>query len=185
MVNPHLLVGLKNLKRNKMEDEAFGLIYVLETLLDFAGEDNATTIGISTTDAEKIITLLNQNKIKTITIDGVEYSLTPIEKHSKPIILEQTLKFEVYPQDLGESTWTYAKIMCNELDDGWRLPTKEELHIMYLNKNEIGVFAEACYWSSSEHTNHNGWGQSFFNGSQYSLRKHSSYYVRAVRSLSI
>jgi hypothetical protein len=60
MVNPHLLVGLKNLKRNKMEDEAFGLIYVLETLLDFAGEDNATIISISTTDAVKIIKLLKQ-----------------------------------------------------------------------------------------------------------------------------
>ena len=43
-----------------MEAEAFGLIYVLETLLDFAGEDNATSISISTTDAEKIIKLLKQ-----------------------------------------------------------------------------------------------------------------------------
>ena len=45
-----------------MEDEAFGLIYVLETLLDFAGEDKATNISISTTDAEKIIKLLKQIK---------------------------------------------------------------------------------------------------------------------------
>ena len=43
-------------------DEAFGLIYVLETLLDFAGEDNATSINISTTDAVKIIKLLKQVK---------------------------------------------------------------------------------------------------------------------------
>ena len=43
-------------------DEAFGIIYVLETLLDFAGEDNATSISISTTDAEKIIKLLKQIK---------------------------------------------------------------------------------------------------------------------------
>ena len=41
-------------------EEAFGIIYVLETLLDFAGEDNATSISISTTDAEKIIKLLKQ-----------------------------------------------------------------------------------------------------------------------------
>ena len=41
-------------------DEAFGIIYVLETLLDFAGEDNATSISISTTDTEKIIKLLKQ-----------------------------------------------------------------------------------------------------------------------------
>ena len=41
-------------------DEAFGIIYILETLLDFAGEDNATSISISTTDAVKIIKLLKQ-----------------------------------------------------------------------------------------------------------------------------
>jgi hypothetical protein len=43
-------------------DESFGLIYVLETLLDFAGEDNATSISISTIDAVKIIKLLKQIK---------------------------------------------------------------------------------------------------------------------------
>ena len=53
---------MKNLKRNKMEAEAFGIIYTLETLLDFAGEDNATSISISTTDAVKIIKLLKQSE---------------------------------------------------------------------------------------------------------------------------
>ena len=45
-----------------MEAEAFGIIYTLETLLDFAGEDNATSISISTTDAVKIIKLLKQSE---------------------------------------------------------------------------------------------------------------------------
>ena len=58
----HKQNGLNNLKRNKMDEEAFGIIYVLETLLDFAGEDNATSISISTTDAVKIIKLLKQIK---------------------------------------------------------------------------------------------------------------------------
>ena len=47
-------------QQERMYSEAFGIIYVLETLLDFAGEDNATSISISTTDAEKIIKLLKQ-----------------------------------------------------------------------------------------------------------------------------
>ena len=45
-----------------METEAFGIIYVLETLLDFAGEAKEDSINISTTDAEKIIKLLKQIK---------------------------------------------------------------------------------------------------------------------------
>ena len=44
------------------DDEAFGLIYILETLLDFAGEDKEDSISISTTDAKKIIKLLKQVK---------------------------------------------------------------------------------------------------------------------------
>lgn len=43
-----------------MKQETFGIIYVLETLLDFAGEDNATSISISTIDAVKIIKVLKQ-----------------------------------------------------------------------------------------------------------------------------
>lgn len=123
--------------------------------------------------------------MKTITIDGVEYNLTPIEKQPKPIILEQTLKFEVYPQDLGVSTWNYAKIMCNELDDGWRLPTREELHLIWLNRDIIGGFATSYYWSSNEHTSNYAWGQDFYYGSQDNDGKGNAFYVRAVRSLSI
>jgi hypothetical protein len=49
-------------EKSYSKDEAFGIVYVLETLLDFAGEDNATSISINTTDAVKIIKLLKQIK---------------------------------------------------------------------------------------------------------------------------
>ena len=121
--------------------------------------------------------------MKTITIDGVEYNLTPIEKQPKPIILEQTLKFEVYPEDLGKYTWNYAKIVCDELGDGWRLPTREELHLMWLNKDDS--FAAANYWSSSEVNNNFAWIQYFYNGVQLNYSKDYANYVRAVRALTI
>lgn len=121
--------------------------------------------------------------MKTITIDGVEYNLTPIEKQPKPIILEQTLKFEVYPEDLGEHNWKDAKKVCEDLGDGWRLPTREELHVMWLNKDSIGGFAAAYYWSSSEYFNYFAWNQYFFDGYQYYFIKDYTNYVRAVRAL--
>lgn len=123
--------------------------------------------------------------MKTITIDGVEYNLTPIEKQSKPIILEQHLNFEVYPEDLGEHTWKNAKKVCEDLGDGWRLPTREELHLMWVNKDSIGGFAAAYYWSSSEYSNDNAWIQFFYNGGQYNYGKNYANYVRAVRDLTI
>ena len=120
-----------------------------------------------------------------MTIDGVEYNLTPIETKSKPIILEQHLKFEVYPKDLGEHNWKDAKKVCEDLGDGWRLPTREELHLMWVNRESIGGFAAAYYCSSSEDYNSNAWGQYFHNGSQYNNLKNFTNYVRAVRALSI
>lgn len=117
--------------------------------------------------------------MKTITIDGVEYSLTPIEKKTNKV-LEQHLKFEVYPEDLGEFTWEDAKEACAALGEGWRLPTREELHLMWLNKDDS--YTAAFYWSSSEYTNYNAWYQSFYSGTQYNDLKDATYYVRAVRA---
>lgn len=120
-----------------------------------------------------------------MTIDGVEYNLTPIETKSKPIILKQTLEFEVYSKDLGEHKWKDAKKVCEDLGDGWRLPTREELHLMYIYKDKIGNFAAAYYWSSSENFSNYAWGQNFSSGGQYYNNEPNTYYVRAVRALSI
>lgn len=120
--------------------------------------------------------------MKTITIDGVEYSLTPIQK-TECITLEQHLKLEVHPKDLGEHKWEDAKKVCEDLGDGWRLPTREELHLMWLNKDSIGSFADAYYWSSSESNYNYAWVQGFNFGSQYAYDESNSYYVRAVRTV--
>ena len=126
--------------------------------------------------------------MKTITIDGVEYNLTPIKKtkkKQKPIILEQTLKFEVYPENLSKHNWKNAKKVCEDLGDGWRLPTREELHLMWLHRETIGGFGVAYYWSSSEYYNFSAWNQHFYSGNQSNYSKTDAYYVRAVRALSI
>jgi len=120
--------------------------------------------------------------MKTITIDGVEYSLTPVKKETYKV-LEQHLKFEVYPKDLGQHNWEDAKKICEDLGDGWRLPTREELHLMWLNKDDS--FAAAYYWSSSENSSNGAWNQNFDNGSQDAIIKNYPNYVRAVRALTI
>ena len=120
--------------------------------------------------------------MKTTTINGVKYSLTPVKKETYKI-LEQHLKFEVYPKDLGKLTWEDAKKACAALGDGWRLPTREELHLMWLNKDDS--FAAAVYWSSSEININFAWLQSFNNGNHANSLKNLTYYVRAVRALTI
>ena len=113
----------------------------------------------------------------------IEHEIEKKYSQPKPIILEQ-LKFEVYPEDLGKHSWEDAKKVCEDLGDGWRLPTREELLLMYLNKNEIGGFVDASYWSSSEKDNEIAWFQNFLSGNQYSNYKYVTNYVRAVRSIN-
>jgi hypothetical protein len=43
-----------------------------------------------------------------------------------------------------------AKAACANMGSGWRLPTNNELKIMYQNKNKIGGFKNDTYWSGSE-----------------------------------
>jgi hypothetical protein len=65
----------------------------------------------------------------------------------------------------------------------WRLPTKEELNLMYenLHKKGIGGFAADYYWSSSGTDASNVWTQDFYDGHQYGCSKGNTLRVRAVR----
>ena len=125
--------------------------------------------------------------MKNIVIDGVEY--TPIIKEDEamvePIVLLKTLTlhFEVYPTDLEEMTWDQAKAACANLSNGWRLPTKDELNLIYENKDRVGGFADDYYWSSTEGNNNYAWKQSFYNGKQYYYYKYNVCNVRAVRAI--
>ena len=51
--------------------------------------------------------------------------------------------------------WKEAKTACSELGDGWRLPTYEELELIYKNQHKIGNFIDNVYWAS-EPGDHNG-----------------------------
>ena len=90
---------------------------------------------------------------------------------------------EVMAEKLEEKmTWYEAKKACADLGGGWRLPTKDELDMMYENKDKIGGFANFSYWSSTEYANNDAWVQVFNNGSQFYYFKNFGSYVRAVRA---
>jgi hypothetical protein len=56
---------------------------------------------------------------------------------------------EVKRQD-EESLMTWHEAMKG-FGDGWRLPTKDELNLLYQHKDVVGAFANGgFYWSSSE-----------------------------------
>ena len=86
----------------------------------------------------------------------------------------------VFPKQMN---WGDAKRACKRLGSGWRLPTKDELTIMYQNKDKIGGFATRVYWSSTVSGINFAWLQDFGLGGQLSFYKGNTVYVRAVRSL--
>ena len=83
-----------------------------------------------------------------------------------------------FPEDIN---WDDAGKACKALGDGWRLPTKDELNLMYLNKDRIGGFANNNYWSSKVYLNDFAWLQFFYNGFQDVSVKGNLNFVRAVR----
>jgi hypothetical protein len=88
----------------------------------------------------------------------------------------------------GCATAGIAARLCGDLVQGgysdWYLPSKDELNIIYLNKDTIGGFTEGePFWTSTEYSANEAWNQYFFNGDQSTFFKSSSTYrVRAIRS---
>jgi hypothetical protein len=82
--------------------------------------------------------------------------------------------------------WDSAFTVCNLLGDGWRLPNRLELHLLYKNKDKIGGFVHIFYWSSSLSTNNydfdEAWSQNFISRFQSTYLKEANCHVRAVRT---
>ena len=114
-------------------------------------------------------------------------------------------KIEVAEHDFqNEMNFEKAKIACASLGDGWRLPTKEELNLLFKKRGEIGGFVKASYLSSSAfyggaNTKSNGvgdcsvngvkvkivWYQAFYHeGSQLTGCTAEEFYVRAVKTIN-
>ena len=64
----------------------------------------------------------------------------------------------------------------------WYLPSKDELHQMYLQRSGIGGFSSSDYWSSSSPISSDAWVQNFGNGYQSRGTKGYANYVRPVRA---
>lgn len=82
--------------------------------------------------------------------------------------------------------WRDARKACANLGPGWRLPTKDELDIMYQSKDKVGGFASDGYWSSSgEFDGVFVWHQNFVYGLllEFFKGKHPTFSVRAVRDV--
>ena len=95
--------------------------------------------------------------------------------------------FFVWHEDLGAMRWDDAVAACEALGDGWHLPTKDELNLLYQNKEKfVGLITNSLYWSSTEYgtSSSYAWRQRFIYGSQDYFSKNGFNHVRAVRDFN-
>ena len=73
-------------------------------------------------------------------------------------------------EDLGLYAWGGGAYACRQLSlngfDDWRLPTKNELNLMYKNHKILDLSEECCldYWSTTEYNRKLAWGQDVRDG---------------------
>ncbi len=80
-----------------------------------------------------------------------------------------------------QMTWEEANNACNSLGDGWRLPTEDELILIFQNKRDVGAFDDKQWlWSSTEDAYGDVFVQ-YYSGGQSYLKKDLRFNVRAVR----
>lgn len=91
--------------------------------------------------------------------------------------------FEVAQYDLQKKlNFIDARKGCYDLGEGWRLPSKDELNILYLNKNNLGNFTDNNYWSISTNDGSGAWSQNFSTSFQNLILISYSYNVRCIKS---
>lgn len=81
----------------------------------------------------------------------------------------------------------YAASVCDHLSmngfDDWYLPSKDELNLLYQQKQSVGGFTNGFYWSSSDGGTCAPWHQDFANGYvNHSLNASALAHVRSIRA---
>ena len=67
----------------------------------------------------------------------------------------------------------------------WYLPSKDELNLVYINQKQIGgINSNLAYWSSSQFSASQAYGQNFSSGYQGGINKSSAQPVLAMRSFT-
>jgi len=91
----------------------------------------------------------------------------------------------VSSKEVGSVDWEKAQKICAAYKvgtyGGWRLPSKDELNIIYQNRKYLGNYTKGGYWSGTEEGKNSAMSQNFTNGNMSKANKQTQMAVRAVR----
>ena len=81
-----------------------------------------------------------------------------------------------------ESTWVEGVEHC--LLNGYEMPDRETLELIYTHKDDLPVSPTSNVWSSTEYNSRTAWNLTFGNGSWYNNYKANSYWVVPFRKIA-
>jgi hypothetical protein len=87
--------------------------------------------------------------VMTVDINDVESHEEDLDIIGEPIKINDLMIAEhEFPEKMD---WDDAIIACKDLGEGWRLPTKQEILMIYQNRIEISYYPDEYYWSANTH----------------------------------
>lgn len=111
-------------------------------------------------------------------------SIVPL--HNQYVAIESA-HLAVLAQDFAAMSQIAAANACGASKVGgfsdWRLPTQTEIFTLYSEKDNIGGFSEAFYWTSEMADSYHNYSMSFADGSLWSVN--GNHRCRCVRSMSL
>ena len=163
--------------------------------IESAVREGSSSLNININDPQVTFLLTGQRTTQTSETSGNStpsnsgtYQIGDIGPGGGYIFFAESGVYMECSRELGSYKWDDAMKAAQNHRGGdftdWRLPTKDELNIMYVNlkKRDLGYFGRDRYWSSSQNGNRDGWSQNFSNGDQGTNNKRDTYSIRAVRS---
>lgn len=93
------------------------------------------------------------------------------------------MSIELYYKDLGKLNWFDAIKHCEQLGNGWQMPDKNQLQLVYKEFYKKGL-CDMCnefYWTGEQFNTQYAWSQNFDSGVQHSYTKFHKNNVRPIR----
>jgi TolB-like protein len=160
--------------------------------IETAVREGSSSLNININDPQVVFLLTGQRSTQTTNTPGSggTYRIGDKGPGGGTVFFARNGKYMECSGELGRHTWQIAVTLAQNYDGGgfsdWRLPTKDELNLMYVNlkARNLGGFTNILYWSSSETFSRGAWYQRFNDGSQDYTNYYKDYpsAVRAVRA---
>jgi hypothetical protein len=147
-----------------------------KALVKYFDNGSELDFSISMNAFSRFIRVVNSKKNE----DLVEKIYEVNDIVGKPIKID---RIEVAKFDFKqEMNWDDANFQCNNLGNGWRLPNRLELNILFNNMEKIGGFNKSNYWSATPIGLYYYY-QDFIMGYKSPADKNMKFFVRPVRNI--